>query len=86
MGKKYDKLPGAFEKYFWDCNFETIEAGTHKKFISERILMFGNIPALKWLKRTYGLDYIKQVALNSRRLDARTRNFWKTYFDDETAA
>ena len=82
MVKQAGRFPPGFEKFFWDCNMDTLDTGTHKKFISERILMYGDIPALKWLKARYGVDFIKHVALNSRRLDDRTRNFWKTYFHD----
>ena len=65
---------------------DTLDTEAHKKFISEWILMFGDISAIKWLKEKYGLDYFKRIALTSRRLDDRTRNFWKTYFHDTAKA
>ncbi len=86
MVKQTGGFPPGFEKYFWDCSVDTLDTEAHKKFISERILMFGDIPALKWLKERYGVDFIKHVALNSRRLDDRTRNFWNIYFHDTAKA
>ena len=81
MGKKPDRIPARFEKYFWDCEFETLRLEDHKKFIAERILMFGDIPALKWLRETYGLEFFRHIAVSGRRLDHKTRNFWKIYFN-----
>ena len=86
MGKQPVSIPARFKKYFWDCEFETLKLEGHKKFISERILMFGDVPALKWLRKTYGLEFFRHIAVSSRRLDAKTRNFWKIYFDDKTPA
>lgn len=80
MVKQRGRFPSGFDKYFWDCRMDTLDIKAHKKFISERILMYGDIPALKWLKDKYGLDFIKNVAIHSRRLDDRTRNFWNIYF------
>ena len=86
MRKQPNSIPIRFERLFWDCEFETLKLEGHKKFIAERILMFGDVPALKWLRKTYGLEFFRHVAVYNRRLDAKTRNFWKIYFDDKTPA
>lgn len=84
MDKQQNSIPAQFEKLFWDCEFNSLEIEHNKTFIAERILMFGDKPALLWLKETYGLAFFKQIAVLNKRLDAKTRNFWKTYFDDRT--
>jgi len=83
MDKISGSIPEDYRKYFWDCEFDSLELQGHRKFIAERILMFGDVPALKWLKNTYGLDFFRQIAISSRRLDKKTRNFWKIYFNDQ---
>ena len=85
MRKQPNSIPIRFERLFWDCEFDTLKIEGHKKFIAERILMFGDLPALLWLKEAYGLDFFKQVAVSGKRLDTKTRNFWKTYFDDQSS-
>jgi hypothetical protein len=82
MGKQSNSIPARFERLFWDCEFDSLEIEHNKTFIAERILMFGDLPALQWLKKAYGLDFFKKIAVSDRRLDPKTRNFWKIYFDD----
>ena len=41
MGEQPVLIPARFEKYFWDCEFKTLKVEDHKKFIAERILMYG---------------------------------------------
>ena len=73
-------LPERLKKYFWDCDFKQLDTEKNSRYIIERILTFGNLQDIRWLFNTYSKNEIKKIALNSRRLDNRTRNFWKIYF------
>lgn len=79
--EKQTQLPLGFEKYFWDCDFRRLSLEQYKKFIIERVLAFGNIQNVRWLFSHLSKDDIKEIALSSRRLDKRTINFWKIYFE-----
>jgi len=79
--EKQSKLPAEFKKYFWDCNFNDLYLEQYKKFITERVLAYGNVKAVRWLFLHLSKEEIKDIALKSRRLDKRTVNFWKVYFE-----
>lgn len=70
-------LPEKMKPYFWDCNFEKLTIEEYPEFIIERVLSFGNFNDIKWLLKRINKEKFFRVALNSRRLDNRTKNFWK---------
>ncbi len=35
-------LPDSLRKYFWDCRFEQLSWYKYRRFISERILQYGD--------------------------------------------
>jgi hypothetical protein len=49
--KRYIKsdLPDELRVYFWDCDFDELIWKKYSFFITERLLNFGNIKAIKWL-------------------------------------
>ncbi|MFC2089050.1 DUF6922 domain-containing protein [Calditrichota bacterium] len=74
-------LPAHFEKYFWDCNFNELNMHDYSFFISERILVYGNLESLKWLLKTIEKEYLKNVVNKSKNLDKKTRNYWITILE-----
>jgi len=70
-------LPKEFKKYFWDCEFEQLRLADHSVFIAERILNFGNLPAVQWLLSILDRTILMDIVAKSRNLDKKTRNFWK---------
>lgn len=75
------KLPINFAKYFWDCNFTELNMSDYPFFITERILTYGNYESLKWLLKTIDIEYLISVVNNSKNLDKKTRNYWKTIIE-----
>jgi len=73
------KLPPHFQKYFWDCDFNTLDLQRYSRFIIERILSMGTWEDIQWLYHHVSPQQFYQIATTSRRLDAKTRNFWKSY-------
>ncbi len=70
-------IDAELRKYFWDVNPTKLDSGVHKTYIIERILDMGDEPAVAWLRRTYSKEDILKVAEKSRRLSAKSKNFWK---------
>ena len=66
-----------FKKYFWDCDFQNLKWDNHKTFISERILNFGDIESVKWLKNRLSKEELFYIICNSKNIDAKTKNYWK---------
>ncbi|GBE16826.1 hypothetical protein BMS3Abin15_00650 [bacterium BMS3Abin15] len=75
------KLPSSLKKYFWDCDFDSLTLEKYGKFIVERILSYGNLHDIKWLFAHMEENQIRDTVLASRRLDKKTLNYWKTFFE-----
>lgn len=70
-------LPLEFKKYFWDCDFSALEWNKYKLFISERILSFGDIDSVNWLKSKLSSDELIDFVRKSKNIDPKTKNFWE---------
>lgn len=75
------KLPLEFKTYFWDVDFEELEFEKYKTFIAERILVYGNMEAVKWLNSHSEKTFLQNLINTSKRLDKKTISFWKLYFE-----
>jgi hypothetical protein len=78
-----NNLPSSFRKYFWDCDFSDLSLEKYPKFIIERILDYGTLKDIKWLKERISEAYFRKIATESRRLGKRTLNYWKTMYSNE---
>lgn len=65
---------------FWDADPADIDPEKHAPFIIARIFARGSIDDVRWAKRTYGEEKLKQVVINNRTLDNKSQNFWCQYF------
>ena len=65
---------------FWDVDLNGFDLEKHKAHLIQKVLEYGFINDWKLLKELYGLETIKEVALNLRSLDAVTVSFLSTIF------
>lgn len=75
------------QSLFWDVGLGSLDVSAHRDFIVKRILSMGDIADFAWARKAYDADSMKEIFLRSSdQLDAKSRNFWKLYFDisDET--
>ena len=79
MGKSIKNtsgLPQELKIYFWDVEFDEITIEKHSRMITERILNYGNLDAVRWLFSWAEKDYVRSILKKSRNLNAKSRNFW----------
>ena len=69
-------IPEKFSRFFWDVEFDKL-SGDHMTFIAERLLVYGDLEAVRWLRSTMPAEQLRSVAITSRRLDAKTKEFWQ---------
>lgn len=69
------------QRYFWDTDVEALDIRRHRRYIIERILELGDEQAVGWMKKNFSADDIRERVRNSRRLSARSRNFWQLVFN-----
>lgn len=75
-----EKIPDYIQKLFWDVKKEDLEINRHADFIIRRVLDFGNVKALNWLRKTYPPFRIQEVIKKKRGLAPKTLTFWTEYF------
>jgi len=73
-------IPAEIKPLFWDVDVDRIDIDRHEDFVISRILEWTTPPALKWLERRYSAAQILQVNRTSRRVSARSRNFWNLWY------
>ncbi len=74
------KVPKEFHDVFWEINAEELDTDQYPEYIMERILEYGTLEGVNWVRRTLGDARIKRfIASNKgrRRLSTRTLNFWQ---------
>lgn len=67
---------------FWDVDRSLLEVERSKVYIVDRVLSHGLLSDWFLLKKIYGKDGIKSVALQLRHLDKYALNFCSKYFDE----
>jgi len=65
------------QSLFWDVDREKLSSDKDCFFIIERILEFGDIDDLFWMKQTFPQDKIEDTVRKSRILSKRTLSYCK---------
>jgi hypothetical protein len=74
-------IPPHIRHFFWDADLSQINAEEKRSYIIERILELGDLAAVTWLFSNYPKDEIEAVLKKSRKISAKSYNFWKTILD-----
>jgi len=62
---------------FWDINREKLSSEKDWFFIIERVLEFGDIDDLFWMKKTFPKKKVEDTIRKSRILSSKTRSYCK---------
>lgn len=73
-------LPDFLVPLFWDVDPASL-LPSHESFVIERILNYGDLPAISWMWRTFSDDAVISVVRNSRRLTRKAATFWALVYD-----
>ncbi len=77
MSQKTDApLPECLRFLFWDTDFDRLRVPGHERYIIERVLEYGDVPEVRWMKRRFSRQQITQVLCQSRRLSRKSADFW----------
>src|SRR5690554_6692214 len=73
--------PADFSQHlFWDVDLSLFDLEEHKVHLILKVLEYGKMKDWNLIKEIYGLETIKEVALNVRTLDAVTLAFVSNLF------
>lgn len=74
-------MPIELKKYFWDTEFEKLDLKKNMKYIISRLYCYGDFKEIKWLKRIYSIEEIREVAKNCRNLKPLVANYLRQQFN-----
>lgn len=74
-------IPLRFKRYFWDSDFDKIDAKKDSLFIIGRILEYGNREAIIWMIKNFKKAELKQVLLKRRGFSQKSANYWAHIFN-----
>ena len=67
--------------FFWDTDVTKIDAFKDYYIVIERLIEYGNDPAIKWMMATYPKEQIQEVVKTSRKISGKTASLWQNYYD-----
>ncbi len=73
-------MPEFLRPLFWDTDVSAIDPVDHRDFILGRILSAGPLDVLRWARKEFGDDAIREwiVRHEGRQLSTRQIRFWET--------
>ncbi len=74
------KAPEFLRKYFWDVDFEKLDVEAYPLDTIGRILEYGDLKAIKWMRRKFSEKAIAEVLLRLRIVSPKSANFWSLIF------
>jgi|YelNatPaOPRAMG01_1025707.scaffolds.fasta_scaffold41291_3 hypothetical protein len=75
------KLPLFLKKYFWDVDFSSLDFEHNPDFVIARILEYGDMKAVRWMRKSVDEKKIKKIVEESRQLSRKSANFWSLFFN-----
>ncbi len=74
-------LPEFLRPLFWEVDFDRLRLSEHEQYIIERVLEYGDDPAIRRLQRTFSPKTIADVVRRSRKLSRNTATLWALMLD-----
>jgi hypothetical protein len=74
-------FPEFLRPLFWEVDFDRLHVLGRERYIIERVLEYGDDPAIRWLWRTFGPASIASVVRRSRKISHNTANLWALVLD-----
>lgn len=73
------KVPKQFHEVFWEVDPEQLDTEKNPEYIMERILEYGTLEGVRWVRKTIGDEKIKEFITGRARrsLSSKTLNFWQ---------
>ncbi len=73
---KQTELPKSFRSYFWDVDFDSLTLENAPTLILKRIIDRGDTTAIRWMRKHFTNDQIKNLLLSTRDLSQKSATFW----------
>ena len=75
------RLPGFLKRYFWDVEFEKLDAQKYSQDLLSRLLEYGDEKAVSWMRKNFNKRQIEDVLFHYRSVSPQSANFWAVIFN-----
>jgi hypothetical protein len=62
--------------FFWDIDIDNFDPQSYPRYTIARLLEYGDLKAISWLKEQFSEDTIKDVLKTEHTLSPKTATFW----------
>ena len=69
------------KRYFWDIDADHFDPRDYPSYTIARLLEYGNLEAVSWLRNNFEEETIKDVVRTSRELSPKTATFRALVYD-----
>ena len=73
------KIPKSLHKYFWDVNIKKLDPQKKPYFVINRLLDKGNLEAVRWVRKNYSEEEIKETLYRIRDFNTKVGRFWSLF-------
>lgn len=73
------KLPKKLYKYFWDVDVKKLDPKKKPYFVINRLLDKGDDQAVRWARKNYSKDQIKETLRKIRDFNVKVGRFWALF-------
>lgn len=70
------RLPKFLKKYFWDVDFDAMDAQKSRVNVLIRLLNYGDEKAVQWMSRNFSKDEQAEALRSCRDFSLKSANFW----------
>ncbi|MFZ5366184.1 MAG: DUF6922 domain-containing protein [Patescibacteria group bacterium] len=76
---KSTSLPKSLHRYFWDVDAPQLNLQRHPQYVIQRLLEMGDAHAVRWVRRNFSEEQIKETVKKRRGLSPKTAGFWASF-------
>lgn len=76
---KTSKIPRSLYRYFWDVNVKKIDPSKKSIFVINRLLDKGDDNAVRYVRKNFSEEQIKEAFTSYRDFNYKVGNFWATF-------
>ena len=81
MMDEAQRLPDFLRPLFWEIDFSQVYLEKNKRYVTERILEYGDDESIIWLRRNVAPNDIAEVVKSSRAISPNTAALWALILD-----
>ncbi len=70
------KIPKSLHRFFWDVDVKKLDPEKKPYFVINRLLDKGNVEAVKWVRKNYNDEIVRETLQKIRGFSLRSASFW----------